>query len=163
MYIRSYSLTNRLICLFSDDIFYLYTSPNILYLLFSYFVENPGTCLRRLRKIMRNFRQDSLPTWLQHCIHLHGVVLWIHSCMSCTSTCPGKYMYVWHMFPSTTTQFISLVTTSYMFQSYWPPPGIKYMIWKHKKWLYTKKMQIQILKINFTYKHKVLESRQQTK
>lgn len=136
-----------------------------MYLLFSYFRENSGTCLGRLRKIMRNFRQDSQPihftatlyTFTWSCpLNLLMHVLYINLSRQI-------YLCLTYMFPSTTTQFTSLVTTSYMFQTYWPPSGIKYMIWKLKKWLYTKKMQIQILKINFTYKHKVLESRPQTK
>ena len=40
VYIRSYSLNYQLISLLSDDIFYAYTSPNIVYLLFSYVEKN---------------------------------------------------------------------------------------------------------------------------
>jgi len=93
VYIRNYSLTYRFICLLSDDIFYAYTSPNILYLLFSYVEKILALAWAGWEKQWETSGKiASLPTWLQYCIHLHGVLLWICPCMSCISTCPGRCM-----------------------------------------------------------------------
>jgi len=119
VYIGSYSLTYQPICLLLDDIFYAYTSHCLVFVL-QLCGENPGTCLGRLRKTMRNFRQDSQPNHLNATLHAFTRSSPSDLPMHVLHINLSRQMYVCltHTFLSTTTHFISLITICYMFQSY---------------------------------------------